>query len=939
MKYLEWNNLIAGYLFNSQNAGRDVHIYITKTDLINAGRTKMVENSDLEIWQDFIAKIKTGIPGSSQHPDIISKAVFAYEQSKRPGIRVIEGIELSFPPYLAYLTFIVLPLIEVQGDYNANNYYDRLEQFLKDNNINQNLRNKLKEIEPLWADLVGWVNDRNNGELGYFALKRFIHQNWVYVGKVFSQCVLPPRSLKKIPEAFLEAGMLPGSVYSLNEFKRLLLDYGNAILMLPASIIEIIKKSENNELGQSIIDTIKREYEKWTGESHSRIQSAGVEIIKKNYTPCRLYLQIDPKANSHSIRFSYRMYSTNDFPSDLKFGDIENIYENRGWSKTLNLEFRESFELKDDLNKWVAKFPAKDIRLFINAGYLQFSSSYWLEVDTLSRNGWMYLLCNNKYRDTVSLWAQESCQEFTDLSDFENMPAGYSLFKIFNPGKSHSTLTILTVHTHKSIQLTGGLRVNFRTFLSDYLPDVHLSNAIGNEVLYIQYKHSQEKGLLKKKELYDIWELPVDILLNHDFCIKIENEVLSGFELTYKVISANDTAVKLDNTQLPKRDPFGKIMQGDADRYCVGSNTIGASLKRQLAYSHLFKSVNEDRHAGIITPAYNHHAGNTLLSFLTLKQNSTTEDFYRVFETLHMHHFKNRLQNTSINYSKIKKASLNFFDYLGYLDYDYESKSIVVNPPQLIYIPSTKGRKCLLIGGRDAAFVNKFIELACKFDLQVEITPQFAENEILLLPDAITVKSFYTPEDRLGEKKLSGFAAELNIAFSTDNLIQLNLQDFSASIEEYLQNMLQKDVKLLEEYDWGRKVFNVENLLYEWAPDNTVDKKYALLEYKLNEYTFYNRMWIDGQLYSVDKNWGKYLALKNSGKQIILYDEQKLKVAIPLELPLPRLLAEALMLLSGLAPSFRTIEGRSYRLYENIPSIFIQNLFNRLSQKTKQFNF
>ena len=41
----------------------------------------------------------------------------------------------------------MLPLIEIQGDYNANNYYDRLADFLEENDIKQNLRGKLRGID------------------------------------------------------------------------------------------------------------------------------------------------------------------------------------------------------------------------------------------------------------------------------------------------------------------------------------------------------------------------------------------------------------------------------------------------------------------------------------------------------------------------------------------------------------------------------------------------------------------------------------------------------------------------------------------------------------------------------------------------------------------------------------------------------------------------
>jgi hypothetical protein len=105
-----------------------------------------------------------------------------------------------------------------------------------------------------------------------------------------------------------------------------------------------------------------------------------------------------------------------------------------------------------------------------------------------------------------------------------------------------------------------------------------------------------------------------------------------------------------------------------------------------------------------------------------------------------------------------------------------------------------------------------------------------------------------------------------------------------------------------------------------------------LIEYKLNEYTYHYKLWKDNQCYQIDKNWGRYIALKHSNKNVILFNDRTNKVAIPLGVPLPRLLSESILLLSGLAPSFREIEGKKYWVYENIPGIFAANLFRQLGQ-------
>src|SRR5689334_2449831 len=109
MKFLEWNNLISSFLFNSANAGKDVYLYLTKTDVVNIGREQLINETGDAIWNDFLLKIKSGLPGSKDYPDIFDKALHSYQQWRQNNIKSIEGIELKYPPYISYLVFAVLP--------------------------------------------------------------------------------------------------------------------------------------------------------------------------------------------------------------------------------------------------------------------------------------------------------------------------------------------------------------------------------------------------------------------------------------------------------------------------------------------------------------------------------------------------------------------------------------------------------------------------------------------------------------------------------------------------------------------------------------------------------------------------------------------------------------------------------------------------------------
>lgn len=421
MNFLEWNNHIAKHFFNPDQAGKDIYLFITKKEIINLARKNFNGESDTKIWTDFLRKLRNGLPGSSDFPDIFDKALHAFHQWKRPGLKSIDGVELIYPPYISHLVFSVLPLIEIQGDYYASNYYDRLKDFLEENDINQNLRDKLRDIDDLWTDLSYWANNVRNGELGLFKKLLFTHKTRKFVYKPFSQCVLPPKAIRILPEFFYGSGLTPKTFYQDETFKNHLVINGLSILGLKQSVIEFIKKANKDEIGQSIIETVKTEFSKWTGEEHETVVKDGIEktIIKNTVVPLKLQFKLNEDGE---IDFSFRIKYPTEPPPGLKFEEFEDIYENENWSKTLRRHFKESFELRDPNNKWIAKFELRNIRLLIRGGYYQLGNDFWIETESLSRVEGMYLLCKNDMlckndiRDSIKEWCEKSCSEFKDKS-------------------------------------------------------------------------------------------------------------------------------------------------------------------------------------------------------------------------------------------------------------------------------------------------------------------------------------------------------------------------------------------------------------------------------------------------------------------------------------------------------------------------------------------
>ena len=933
MKYLEWNNGIAHYFFNDEKAGQDVNLYVTKKDIISIGKSISAETSDELIWRDFILTVKTGLPGSKYKGDIIEKATHSFEQWKRPGLKSIEEIDISFPCYLIYLIFFILPLTEETFEFHAKDYYGPLKAFLEANNISQKI-DSLHDLDALWIDLEKWSIIKENGNKGYFTLGKF-SSTYKYVGKPYSQCVFSPTAIKKLPLLFSKAGMIPDLLYTSEEIKKSLLQFGTTILGLKKGKLEIIKKFETNEIGRAIIEIVKREYSNWNGESHESISQSSSRL-KRNFTYSRLYLQFKINDNNGNLVFSYRIRSSNVFPEDLKFGDLENIHDKGVWSRTLLIPFQISFEIKDAFNKWIARFVDRDIRLFINGSVHDFNTSYWIETDSLIKTDWMFLLCKDSVKLSVIEWGAHFIDgQFLEVT-LKNIPANYSLFKFYNPSKSHETIQILQFNPTKSVQLVNALQFDHRIYTNDYIPEVEITNADGTEIVSIEYKCNGETICLTKNSVKgNRWALPENIKLDEDFCVKMKGQAFVGYQKSYKVISSKKSAQNVDGKFLAKRDSFGRKTALDLNQYCFGSNIVNPDRRSQRYHSPwevLYLSLNTQVQEQVYIPEYVNHEGNVLLSFLSLKKCCTAQDFFSVFEFLYNMKYGAEREDTSINYSRIRKTALNFYDYLGYLDYDYESNEIVVNSPQFIFIPAKQGRKVLLIGARDEGLVREIIDASSKHNLQVEIMPQFSKNAYFLLPDAIIIKAFGTAKTSYGETDLKALANELKINFNENHFSQLGLQHFSTDINLYEQDMAANNRVLQNDWDWAPYIFNPESLTLNMSLNKDFDKSYTLAEYRLRPWEYYHLLWINNECFSVDKNWGRFLVLKHFNQQVILFDKIKDKVAIPYYLPLPRLLAESILTLSGLAPVTKKIDGLLYRIYDNIPGIFTENLFNKLGQ-------
>lgn len=935
MNYTDWNQLIGKYFFNESMAGKEVFLYMSKEDLIKLGKPFFDPDEysdDFYIVRDFISAAKSGIPRASG--SILEKANYAY-QMNRYDFGDLEEDDIKFPLYLAYLVLFVMPLTETLDEtLNANNYYSRFNTFIganKDRHEVNSINYSSNKIHRLWNGLENWANEIMGGSLGQFYHRKFSHAHWVNVGSMFSQCVLPPKTFRAFPAFFSKHGFVPHYDYSPSFFRDKLVNGGIEFLNLPNYVKKLFKNQGANELVDKILEITQREYLNWEGNISSHDT-----LLKdfENNTTARVHLQIKYSKISESVSFSYRIVYKNDYPEDLVFGGQEVYEEMNTFSNTLSGDFREEFVLEDSFNKWRAVFPKKDIRLFVNGSYFQLDNSNWVETDNLSKVDPMLIMCTLEKQDIVENWLKTECNEtFFEINEYEGKPDGYCIYRFCGVRNSLETELSLILKKDKKISLYSELKIDYRTFMRVILPEVIIENADGSEEVYLEYRSTDEKIFLNRIKGTNRWQLPDDILLDEEFKVKISNQDLLQTYTNYKIVSADDTALTVFEEQSPIRNKFGSITESNVDCFLKGNEIGGVNFGRQYAFNNGFKSINIRRFESISTPVYEHKEGNILLSFLTLRRQTKAKDFFDAFEFLTA---KKVVENQNGKFSNLtisKKQALNFYDYLGFIDYDYYADKIVINPPQFIYIPSVEGRTVLLIGARDNSLIKKLITYSSEFNLQIEITPQDSINEHLLLPDRIIIHAFEAHDDKYGEEALKKLAQKLNIKFNNDRLHQIGLYLLSGNVSEYEEFL--KDNNLVED-NFGsasKYKFEPEKLELQKHPDSLIDKSLSLIEYKFREWERFQILWLDGKCYDVDRNWGRFIILNHLKKNVIIYDRDKRLVAVPVRTPLPRLLFESLTLMSGLAPISKYINKQKYWLFENIESIYIINMMRKIGQQ------
>lgn len=265
-------------------------------------------------------------------------------------------------------------------------------------------------------------------------------------------------------------------------------------------------------------------------------------------------------------------------------------------------------------------------------------------------------------------------------------------------------------------------------------------------------------------------------------------------------------------------------------------------------------------------------------------------------------------------------------DSLGYLEFDYEARKVFMCPPALVMLPSHGLPKALLTGARTPALLKKLKKATGQNKKMVKMHRNCQNRKWISLPDIFWIEA-------ANLDSLKEVADKAGILFSGGAPAGWQMANLSVSLDGIEGKF---SFASRAEINWQKRYFSAEKLMFSYSRNNA--DGYRLAEYT-NRFTQQKMHWVwnGTEASDISRDWGRYLILKKSGKNIILYDKDRELMGIPLTIPLPRILSRAAALCSGKAPLIHEVNLNAtcktlFNLYEEVP----EDIAEMTAQKTGQ---
>lgn len=947
MNYLTWNKLIGNYFFNPSSAGKEVFLYGSKSIILDVFKSSryydefvvdlMEENQltapieqqiiDQEVWVDYCKALRIGPIYNNKLKGWFEKIDDCWRLWDVKKQQTLQGDEIQYPLYLAYLVTLILPLAENEDDFSANNYYDRVVTYFKNNQLltkqetgeleknydsfKNIFGNHFRGIEPCWIGLSNWSIINNCGMWGIFKVKRI--GGFSHVGKPFAECIITKQQKQLIPLLFEKANYQVNDRIPIDVFKNLLAAHGKDILRYPANKWYSI--TQNNDLVALLSSVLKEEYDSWTGKVIV-INEKNRELLGSS-TTLNLHLSVNINAGEESISgFKFRFFQVNntdnydDYHFTFKSSEVNEIdFYTSGWSKTkinLPLPLEEVLVQKvvytDKLNQLKAIHIPSDLYLFSSHPSLNDFNSK----TRLSYTGEFFLLCKYSLRDKIQAWLP-SCKQYEILDYYSGIPTGWLLYFFKNPQQSCPGIKELTLPSTVTLEKVEGVKLEGATYLNAFpirlsfsgLHEKQVIQAKSDDGSIIQDLTPLEDGRFEiKPDYFTIWQ---------KFTIQTSDGIAFSNSFQFREYQLPTTYNE------PSLDKLGFPAIGNEEIMPIKGLSVTYTPEIYGAALALYYNSNlvEDPDEPSIIGKYRYT--DHLLYCLSVLESFDVDFFNKAFMTC----FEQSGKEVFANY--YLKRALDYYHQLGFINYDYikleKRYSITLNSPTFLALPMRVVQEpyyqVLLTGARTPGLIESLLDYSQRNPgLHIDFLQEHDGEMTIkyLLPQIIILKS------RTRETFVTA-ASNLGINFQPDIYYPLSVIKHVTDISYFGEYFLKSPDFEWKDYAMTKSYIDSVSLSIVKSTQG-IDTSLNFVEYYPGTYQAKCILWKDDRPYVVDKSWGRYYFLDKIGQSSVLkYQASTSQLFVPAKFSLPKIIGRALCLMSGKAPLEQWIGGQLYNVY------------------------
>jgi hypothetical protein len=316
------------------------------------------------------------------------------------------------------------------------------------------------------------------------------------------------------------------------------------------------------------------------------------------------------------------------------------------------------------------------------------------------------------------------------------------------------------------------------------------------------------------------------------------------------------------------------------------------------------------------------NVGDRLLYAISARGAMSWTSVKRAFDCLHEEN--NDLHNEEF-WRYRRRDAVTVLENLAHVEFDTRSQrmTVAVTSPAISVLPGLGLAVGILVGARSPAGIDNLCRAAKRAGIMWEVRRQHGDSTFY--PTCISLIA-ETIND------LTAFAASQSLDCSATPPAW-SILHFAGSLDDYLASLQPEDLASL---NWEREDFDPNALFFRRLrrQDRVVLSRYTHPARRTRLHVLENK----GATTRTDADWGRFALMRELAQDVLLYDPQEFTLALPITMPLPKLLARSLCLCSGFLPAevggvHWTGSQVKARVYRRVPFAIAELVALRLRQR------